>query len=391
MRILRTRKSALWIAALAALAAAAAGGAVLSASALWTPPAPLATAAEWGRACWRWARESAASAGPATRVLPPTVGLFLLGSLLYGGIHGGIRFARTGRFLRGLPVATSGAPRAVLGSKVSSFDDDIRVRVVEDAGLFAFTGGFLRPSVYVSRGMAAGFSGEELRSVLRHEAAHASRKDPLRGWLADALASALWFLPVAGHLRRRFLTATEEEADDRAARSDEGPLALASALVKAARGQFQAIYVAAPGFGGEISVSERVERLIGRPSRSPRAERRAWASVLARSAGVMAALAVLSLGGLDPAGKEGVRAAQTLPPGPPWMLGHGAGQTMMGRMGMPTRRESIPEMMQKRMKPMMEWMWNRGGAAPRSSEPGAPADGAQPRWRGGRLDAGPAR
>jgi hypothetical protein len=365
---------------LAGLAGAIAVWAVLSAGAVWQPPAPIAAIAEWGQTCRRLARQGVAFAGSSAGSLGPTVGVFLLASLVYGGVLGGMSYARTRRFVKRLPIRVSGVPGAVLGEKARGLVARASIHMVEDPQPFAFTAGFLRPAVYVSEGMVREFSGEEIRSVFRHEGEHVSRKDPFRSWAADTLSRVLWFLPVAGHLRREFLAAAEEEADDRAAEGEDGPLALASALIKTARGQGRDIYVAAPGFAGEISVTERVERLIDGPAGASGEARKGWLPLLARSAGVVVLLAVLSLGGSGLAAREDGR-AEAIPAMPGWMMSPAAQREHPGM-----RRDG--RMMRRHLGPprgMRKWMEQRmrGGGRHRS-----PMRKGFPK---GRAGMGPAR
>ena len=64
----------------------------------------------------------------------------------------------------------------------------------------AFTGGLLRPHIYVSDGMIDAVSEDELQLLLRHEQSHMRHRDPLRRFILN-WSTRLW----PRHLRQRFL------------------------------------------------------------------------------------------------------------------------------------------------------------------------------------------
>jgi hypothetical protein len=82
--------------------------------------------------------------------------------------------------------------------------------------------------VCVTTALAGLLDDEELLAVLRHEAHHLRHHDPLKILLSRALASGLFFLPLAGALRDGFLAGKEICADASAARlGSDGALARA--------------------------------------------------------------------------------------------------------------------------------------------------------------------
>jgi hypothetical protein len=97
----------------------------------------------------------------------------------------------------------------------------------------AFTTGVLAPTVWLPR-RGDGFRLAEIRAVLRHELAHASRGDVALFALVSVLSDVLWFVPGIGLLARRIHEAAEHAADAAAVRRGADPAALASALVTAA-------------------------------------------------------------------------------------------------------------------------------------------------------------
>ena len=99
--------------------------------------------------------------------------------------------------------------------------------------------------------------------MLFHELGHVRRRDPLRLAVVRFLADALWFLPVAGSLARDFVDAVEEGADDWAVGATRQPIDLAAALVKTAKADVSWAIPLASSLAGNVSVEERVERLLG--------------------------------------------------------------------------------------------------------------------------------
>jgi len=141
--------------------------------------------------------------------------------------------------------------------------DPRRVRVVDGLPNPAFTLGWLRPRIYVARGVAARLRADELRALLAHEGAHAARRDPLRLSLLRFLALTLFWLPALRRLADDVADEAEIQADDRAAR--EEPLALASAILALASwGTPGGPWAEAVGFAQRADLLERrIRRLAG--------------------------------------------------------------------------------------------------------------------------------
>jgi hypothetical protein len=129
------------------------------------------------------------------------------------------------------------------------------VTVMDEAAPQAFCAGYLRPSIFISRGALELLSEAELTAVLSHEDRHRSTRDPLRFACGRLLSQALFFLPALRPLGDRYEQIAEQKADQAAVRAsagDRGPLA--SALLT-----FDA---AAPAGATGIS-NERVDSLLG--------------------------------------------------------------------------------------------------------------------------------
>lgn len=152
----------------------------------------------------------------------------------------------------------------------------------------AFCAGYLRPRAHVSTGAVALLSERELAAVLRHEAHHVRRRDPLRLLVVQVLADALFFLPALGRLRTRYAETAELAADEAAVRAVRDPAPLASALLTFDAG-------VRAGAGG--IAPERVDRLLG--------ERTRWDAPVASIAGGLATLLALVLAPLTVGGALG--------------------------------------------------------------------------------------
>jgi hypothetical protein len=133
------------------------------------------------------------------------------------------------------------------------------VAMIDDASPQAFCAGYLRPSIYISRGALELLSTAELGAVLSHEHRHRSTRDPLRFACGRVLSQALFFLPALRPLGDRYEELAEQEADEAAVRASAGERApLAAALL--------AFDAATPAGSAGIS-NERVDSLLGQPPR----------------------------------------------------------------------------------------------------------------------------
>jgi hypothetical protein len=150
------------------------------------------------------------------------------------------------RFARGVPV-------------LGPLPGHPGVSVIDDATPQAFCAGYLRPSVYISRGALELLSADELAAVLSHEDRHRSTRDPLRFACGRLLSQALFFLPALRPLGDRYEELAEQKADEAAVRASAGerqPLAAALLVFDAA----------APEGAAGIS-NGRVDALLGQPPR----------------------------------------------------------------------------------------------------------------------------
>jgi Zn-dependent protease with chaperone function len=186
---------------------------------------------------------------PSASVADLTV--LLLGSAAFAAVALGVRSAfgharRTRRFLRGL----KNPGEVMLSGK--------RVTVFDDRRPLAFCAGALRPRIWISTATVEVLDDEQLSAVVAHEAHHARVRDPLRVLAARVLSDALFFLPAARRLGRRYEELAELAADQAALRASGGrPAPLASALLS----------LEATGSAVVGIAPERVDHLVGEPTR----------------------------------------------------------------------------------------------------------------------------
>ena len=167
----------------------------------------------------------------------------------------------------------------------------LRVSVLDQGVTPICTVGLLRPRVEITRRFVDSLDDEELTGALLHEAAHVRSFDPLRLFV---LSFCQALNPASSLLHREYLAwrLGREAACDEAAVTEGGdPLAIAQAIVAAARSTHGVAPVNAFGLGSrEVeNIQLRVQLLLGRsgPGRIPPAQERplfALAALLAMAA-----------------------------------------------------------------------------------------------------------
>lgn len=123
-------------------------------------------------------------------------------------------FSRTvARILRTLAFVDRAERRAVPVGNVARFPFLKNVTVFEDRMPLAFTGGFLKPRVFLSTNLVDILDEKELRAVVLHEAHHQKSKDPLKGLAVSFLSDFLFFLPVSRFIKKAYSLTAEMTAD----------------------------------------------------------------------------------------------------------------------------------------------------------------------------------
>jgi hypothetical protein len=163
---------------------------------------------------------------------------------------------RTSRFLQ---AVESGATRVTIpGVRLPVWQLDTEFPLVALAGI-------CRPRLLVARRVLEQLPEDELHVVVRHELAHARRRDNVARLLLTALPDILIFAGKPLGLERAWDAAAEDASDDLATADDgRARVLLASALVRVARMASGHVPPAVPllAFHSGESVERRVRRLI---------------------------------------------------------------------------------------------------------------------------------
>jgi len=176
-------------------------------------------------------------------------------SLLYASARTGLRIARTWNFLERIDR------RSVLEKDVPrpSFLDN--ATIFEDPRSLAFTGGLLRPRVFLSTKLLETLDEEELRIVVLHESHHQRSKDPLKSLAVSFVSDFLFFLPVSKFLKKAYFLESETAADARSVELRGDRLAIVGLLLKVRKlDSVQASWFFDP-------TTERIKRLLGERTR----------------------------------------------------------------------------------------------------------------------------
>lgn len=160
----------------------------------------------------------------------------------------------------------------------------------------AFTGGYLKPRIYISTGLLKSLDRDELRAVFLHELRHKRSYDPLRFLIYGFVKDLFYYIPAVKYLAIVARLRKEHAADDAASRGLGGPLFVASALIKVARQNVT--YGAAAMAGEKDEVAGRIRRLVeGQEHRIKVPLRAALLSLLFASALVMSLSMPIFAGG----------------------------------------------------------------------------------------------
>lgn len=122
-----------------------------------------------------------------------------------------------------------GRPIQITGLAIEAFQIDHKFPLIAIVG-------FLRPRLFVASQVLELLTPEEISAAVAHENGHLAARDNLKRGLLQACRDALLIIPSGRLLDKAWSEASEEAADENAARQGKGvALDLASALVKIAR------------------------------------------------------------------------------------------------------------------------------------------------------------
>ncbi|GAW93753.1 M56 family metallopeptidase [Calderihabitans maritimus] len=150
-----------------------------------------------------------------------------------------------------------------------------RVVVASGLGYDAFTIGWLRPVIVLSRQLIESIDTDELEAVLAHELAHVRRRDNLTNWIAGVLRDLMFFTPVAFWSYAILRDEKEKAADDLAVNITGKPLVYGATLIKiwkkARESGFDKMKgwgfyaVASSYLGSKNLLAARIHRVLERP------------------------------------------------------------------------------------------------------------------------------
>lgn len=171
-----------------------------------------------------------------------------------------------------------------------------RICLLETSDSRAFTYGYLRPAVWISRGLLARLDDLELEAVLRHEKAHVVKRDPLRILIVVTITRALVFAPLTRRLYEAFQVAKEVDADRAVIRDMGSTRPLVLALIAA--GEIPRAGDSTAGFSDTLSA--RIDWLEGNETQLSRLGTwRATTITLAAVSAVAVGLFVIVTGAVD--------------------------------------------------------------------------------------------
>ena len=135
--------------------------------------------------------------------------------------------------------------------------------IISGSDVFVAAAGLRSPQVVISAGALVSLDDAELKAGLEHEWGHVRRRHRFISVAAHACRAVSPFLPLGKRALEQLHLHLERDADDYAVSRTGDPLALASAICKAAAGPMsRSAGIAALGGPGS-SVSERLRRLSG--------------------------------------------------------------------------------------------------------------------------------
>jgi Zn-dependent protease with chaperone function len=203
--------------------------------------------------------------------LPSLLNIFLLITILLtvAMIPAGL-FRVIIKFFKGITYPTNFASLVPGGEEPLEVSDatfqSFSLYRVKSSVPFAFAAGITGKRIYFSTGMESLLSPYEMKAALLHEAGHLVMNHPAKRLFTRSILEGLFMLPFRKEMWKSIKDLSEFAADEYAVTNGADPRALASAMVKVAKGFNSAEMAAAPGFSDYL-VSRRVRALLGEKER----------------------------------------------------------------------------------------------------------------------------
>lgn len=147
------------------------------------------------------------------------------------------------------------------GRRLEGFDTSLPVFAIDEQFPTVAVVGVMNPALFVAERVLTECTADEVRAMLRHEAAHVTVRDNLKRFLIRACPDAL---RSDGSLDRAWSIAAEEAADAAAvAERPASAVELAEALIRVARLATPRAPELASAFYLGGSIESRIRRLVG--------------------------------------------------------------------------------------------------------------------------------
>ncbi len=148
---------------------------------------------------------------------------------------------------------------------LDQFADNSKTRIIvfsDHTFKTAFTIGLFYPKIFVSSGLMAELTEEELNAVISHELHHARERDPLRLFIMSFIKDMFFYIPMGRHFLERFYITKEFAADEGAVIVTGKPVDMAEALLKITKIRHEAIPAGVSILSATKQVGKRIEALL---------------------------------------------------------------------------------------------------------------------------------
>lgn len=144
-----------------------------------------------------------------------------------------------------------------------------RVRILHRQGVICFTHGIFRPTIVISQQLLTELNPKELEVIMAHELGHIHHRDSLWKGIGLFFLYLGYYTPFIHWNWQLLQNQLELAADDFAIKLTKEPILYGSTLIKLWRrhGRIGREFSTASSFGGGISLSDRVIRLLGEEGR----------------------------------------------------------------------------------------------------------------------------
>jgi len=183
-------------------------------------------------------------------IIPLIFGLLLLFGIIKGILNSVISIKKLSYFKNRLRLVKSNNYR-------------YPIKIFINEGITpAFSMGFFKPQIYISKSFYNTLNKKELRSVISHEIHHIKNNDIIKSFIISFIKDFIFFIPLVDILIDKFHEFKEKAADDYAINNGNNIFDLSNAILKVLN--FNAKSLPIPiYFKGNISPKARIERLMG--------------------------------------------------------------------------------------------------------------------------------